>query len=409
MTGKIWRPLLVLIAIFVLCGAGSMEAIQVTNPNPASAVNLSLGQGQVILPGFPSVTLPSQGSLAVALPDAGIVAGINDAMIRPMGSIAKIMTAILVLKAHPLVGDESGPILTITQADVNDYQATIAEGGSSVAVTLGQKYSERDLLLGLLLPSANNFADLFGVWVAGNDTTFVAQMNAEALALGMVHTHFADDSGYSSNTVSTVSDLILMGKEALSNPELASLVSTQQAVLPGGLLISNIDILLGTQPGWLGVKTGQTNAAGACLLFAAKEPTPAGPSVVVVGATQGAPDLSTVFLDSQTAALSAVKAERSVSLDKYPPKVLGTVTAPWGASVTVTLGQMEALDPTVALPGGVALQYSLAPLVVTRVTKGEVVANVSVYAGSSIVATWPVRAVASMAAPSLMWRLTHKP
>ncbi len=59
----------------------------------------------------------------------------------------------------------------------------------------GEELTERQLLNGLLVHSANNFADVLAQWDAGTMPAFVAKMNAAAAALGMAHTHYADASG----------------------------------------------------------------------------------------------------------------------------------------------------------------------------------------------------------------------
>ena len=175
------------------------------------------------------------------------------------------MTALVVLHALPLAPGENGPARTMTEADVALYHQAVAEGGSNLRVQAGEVLSERDLLLALLLPSADNIAESLAVWASGNRTAFIANLNATAAAMGMHSTHFADPSGISRKTVSTASDLVILARAVTSNPALAALVAVQQFRLPDGVVLHNLDILLGKDPTGLGSRPdGRAPRAGAC-------------------------------------------------------------------------------------------------------------------------------------------------
>lgn len=75
-----------------------------------------------------------------------------------------------------------------------------------VAVQAGEQLTERQLLEALLIPSGNNIAWRLAAQVAGGDTVFLAEMNAEARALGMNQTIYTDPSGFDPSTVSTAAD-----------------------------------------------------------------------------------------------------------------------------------------------------------------------------------------------------------
>ena len=101
-------------------------------------------------------------------------------------------------------------------------------------VSAGEQLSERDLLLALMLPSANNIAETLALRVSGSRDAFIAGLNAEASALGMASTHFADPSGYNPATVSTPGDLVKLARAALAVPALAAVVAARSATLPDG-------------------------------------------------------------------------------------------------------------------------------------------------------------------------------
>ena len=243
--------------------------MRLTAPPPAATVRVQ-APATVLLDGTapPPIPVPDTGSFALATSMGGTIVARDAAAVRPIGSVAKAMTALVVLSAHPLGPGGNGPSITMTSADVPLYRQAVAEGGSNLRVRAGEVLTERDLLLALLLPSADNIAETLAVWVSGNRAAFIARLNATAAALGMPHTHFADPSGLSVRTVSTAADLVALARAVIANPALADLVGTAQAALPDGTVLNNLDILLNRQPGWLGIKTGWTGAAGGCLLFA---------------------------------------------------------------------------------------------------------------------------------------------
>jgi len=112
----------------------------------------------------------------------------------PIASVTKIMTAYLVLKAHPLQPGEDGPILTMNAQDVSDYQNDLSNGYSILKVKQGEQLTEIQLLEGLMLPSGDNIASTLGSWASGTEDAFVAKMNDIAQSLGMTKTHYADAS-----------------------------------------------------------------------------------------------------------------------------------------------------------------------------------------------------------------------
>src|SRR5437867_11201913 len=185
-----------------------------------------------------------------------------------MASTAKVMVALLVLERHPIGIDQPGPMVTVTAADVADYQRDVALDESSLPVVAGERLTEYQLLQGLLLPSASNFADMLATWDVGSVPAFVNRMNARAASLGMSATHYADVSGFSPLSVSIPSDLIVLAQTAMRLPVFAQLVAQPQATLPFNGVIRNLDALLG-QGGIVGIKTGHTDQAGGCFVVAA--------------------------------------------------------------------------------------------------------------------------------------------
>jgi D-alanyl-D-alanine carboxypeptidase (penicillin-binding protein 5/6) len=186
----------------------------------------------------------------------------------PIASVAKVMTAYVVLHDHPLEPGEVGSTITLSQADVDDTARRRIQEQSIVPVAEGEQLTELQALQALLLPSANNIASVLAKWDAGSVERFVAKMNAAALSLGMTDTHYTDPSGYDDQTVSTAIDQLRVVKRAMRLPVLANIVATPTATLPVAGTVKNTDTLLG-RDGFVGVKTGSDDAAGGCFAFRA--------------------------------------------------------------------------------------------------------------------------------------------
>ena len=216
----------------------------------------------------PSTVWPAEGQAAfVRRGQSRIQAGPNQHA-AAIASLAKVMTAYLVLGDHPLQLGQDGPTITLTDADVADTDRRRGQEESVVSVATGEQLTELQALQALLLPSANNIAAVLARWDAGSENRFVARMNATALSLGMTHTRYTDPSGYDDATVSTAADQVRIVDRAMRLPVFASIVATPSAVLPVAGIVHNTDTLLG-RDGFVGVKTGSDDAAGGCFAFRA--------------------------------------------------------------------------------------------------------------------------------------------
>src|SRR3954447_7108897 len=125
-----------------------------------------------------------------------------------IASVAKVMTAYVVLRDHPLRLGEDGPTITLTDADVADTDRRRGHEESVVSIAAGEQLTERQALQAPVLPSANNIAAVVARWDSGSAERFVARMNATARTLGMTHPRYSDPSGYDGATVSTAADQV---------------------------------------------------------------------------------------------------------------------------------------------------------------------------------------------------------
>jgi D-alanyl-D-alanine carboxypeptidase len=185
---------------------------------------------------------------------------------RPIASLTKMMTALLVVdRARP-----DSRVLITKQA--------LAYTGSGVGVLpRGKRIKVETMLYGLLLPSGNDAAIALAQRISGTVPRFVASMNAQARELGLSCTRFSTPSGILDvGNHSCAIDLAVLTRAVLDRPRLARIVRHRRIVLPfpikGGklFLFNNNPLLRLGYPGTLGVKTGFTFAAGRCLVAAAR-------------------------------------------------------------------------------------------------------------------------------------------
>jgi len=246
------------------------------------------GHQSVTVSAAPDGVLPASGQAAYAVDGiTGIRAGVDQPAV-PIASLAKVMTAYLVLRHHPLEADQQGPAVRINAAAVADTLTRRVRDESVVAVEDGERLTERQALTALLLPSANNIAVVLAQQDAGSQSSFVAQMNATAHELGMNDTSYTDPSGFDSGTVSTAADQVLMMTAAMRVPAFLDIISLESADLPVAGTVHNTNYLLG-RDAILG-KTGSHDAAGGCFAFRAVRPGPDGEDLVITGVVLGQRD-----------------------------------------------------------------------------------------------------------------------
>jgi len=330
----------------------------------------------------------------------------------PIASVVKVMTALVVLADHPLAAGAPGPSLVLMAQDAADYQRRLPTGQSLLAVSAGERLSERQALEGLLLPSADNIADVLARW-DGPPATFLAKMNARAHAAGATQSHYTDPSGLDPATVSTAADQVQVARVALRSPVLMEIVGERAAVLPVAGVVRNYNTLLGGSTGVFGLKTGSTRAAGGCLVFAARTLV-AGRQVVFIGALLGhdvgQPPLTA--LRSALLLVQAVLGQAQAQVVRVPVLPAGlpvaSISTAWGPRTTV-----QVQDPPAALVLGGAQIRATARVRCPRppVSVGTACGLVSVVVGDSFSATstYQVRATTSggLSTPGWGWRLRN--
>jgi D-alanyl-D-alanine carboxypeptidase (penicillin-binding protein 5/6) len=263
-----WIRVAGLLVVSAAIAALGYHLLASSSSRAASPVDvLRSEQGGALGEGLPSTVWPAHGQAAVQIGQSPVQAGPNQHA-AAIASVAKVMTAYVVLRDHPLRPGEDGPTITLTDADVADTDRRRRQRESVVSIAAGEQLTQLQALQALLLPSANNIAAVLARWDAGSVDRFVARMNAAARSLGMTHTRYTDPSGFDYATVSTAADQVRVVDQATRLPVFASIVATPSATLPVAGTVHNTNTLLGDN-GFVGVKTGSTAAAGGCFAFRA--------------------------------------------------------------------------------------------------------------------------------------------
>ena len=249
-------------------------------PASASAASASAASARPadVLAGGPATAAPAGvGALGADLADAGtgqLLWGRDAGTKRPMGSVTKVMTALVVIQAGNLDRKITVPASAVS------YVAS--HGASSAGLRAGDVLTARQLLDAMLLPSGCDAAYVLATAYGPGRAAFVAKMNAEARRLGLAKTHFANFDGLPyptpRATYSTPASLIALGRAAMALAAFRATVDRRAYHLAGrnghhAYTWRNTNLLLGSYAGTDGIKTGFTKAAGYCLLFEAHSGT----------------------------------------------------------------------------------------------------------------------------------------
>ncbi|MFJ6697292.1 serine hydrolase [Streptomyces sp. NPDC091272] len=256
---KIWTPLVLLLLVI-------FAVVQFVRPLPEAKLALSATPTFTFDGGRTEMPWPGEGQSAIEVDGVGSMGTEGPQKPAPIASMAKVMTAYVILKDHPITGKENGPRIKVDQQGEDDGN----KGDESTAkIKAGQEYTQRQMLQMLMIPSGNNVARLLGRWDAGSEDKFLEKMNTAAKDLGMTNTKYTDSSGFDKGTVSTPVDQIRLGRAVMKNDIFRKIVDMPDVEVPGlpERIYNNNKILL--KPGVNGIKTGSTTPAGGNLLFTA--------------------------------------------------------------------------------------------------------------------------------------------
>ncbi len=292
----------------------------------------------------PRLTFPAAGQAAVMVPALGRAWPSGPEAPVPIASLTKVMTAYVVLRDHPVGPQAPGPTLVMTAADQRDVQIDTGLGGTTIPVRAGERLTLRQLLDGLMVHSANNFADTLAMWDAGSLGAFVARMNATARAMGLTRTHYVDTNGLNPRSVSTAGDQVRLTSRAMTVPTFAAVVDQPKVTLPMVGTLDNLVTAIGSN-GIVGVKSGFLQAAMGCVILAAERPV-GDREVLVLAAVTGQPgfrpltsaqDAAVSLIDSAAAGLRLVPVVTATN-------PVATVDAPWQQGSRLTVSATGPID-----------------------------------------------------------------
>ncbi|MGD0320575.1 MAG: hypothetical protein ABSC00_03045 [Acidimicrobiales bacterium] len=391
-----------LVALLVVVVLVLVGTLQLARPLPVPLARTVLARSSTIPGVISPIPWPAQGQGAVAVPALGMVLASGAEQPVPVASLTKIMTAYIVLRDHPLAPGAQGPAVVINASDQTETYEEVDANDSSIPVQVGEVLSERQLLDGLLVHSANNFGDVLARWDAGSVGVFVAKMNAAAASLGMSETHYADSGGIDPRSVSTALDELRVATAAMSIPTFAAVVAQPKITLPVAGTLMNYVGQVGSD-GVVGVKSGFTQAAMGCLVLAAQRRI-GGHRVEVMAAVTGQPGLHP--LDAAARATLPLIGATVVSLRSVPvtprSRRVATVTTPW--SSTVVAGTPTSTPSMVVWPGDTVRRSMRWAQLRGGAPAGTRLGTMEVTVGSERLEV-PVRSESPIPGPSLLWRL----
>ena len=347
-----------------IAGGGSVSPQKAPPPTPVPPFGSPSPYPTALETPPPSSRPPTLDAAAAALVDLDsgqVLYRRNGRVRRPVASLTKIMTALLVLEATD-PGDRV--VASATAA---------AQEGAELELRRGEVQPVRQLLYALMLQSANDAAVALAEHVGGSVSEFVQDMNRRVRRLGLDRTRFASPNGLNDAGYSTALDLARITIEAYELPAFAEVVATRSRRIraPRGepRHIQSRNALLWLYPGAMGVKTGYTAAAGFCIVAAAERD-----GLRLVAVALGSPDEA--FSDGASLLSYGFEAfeRRDVLVDGEEAGELRVEGQPVpveaGRSLELLVPADAELVPTVRPAEGVALPVAEGQRVGTVVVRG---------------------------------------
>lgn len=351
-------------------------------------------------PPVTELAFPVYGASAVgAVGYPGVLAQSGPTTPLPMASITKVITALVVLDAHPLAVGETGPTATMTAADAALYGSYLAQNGTVSTVRAGMTFTERQLLELTLIKSANNYTTSMAIWAFGSHDAFLTAARAWLAANGLDQIVINEPTGIDRSNVAPVDQLIELGRIALAHPVIAEIVATPSTDVPPLGVLPNTNELLGLG-GVDGIKTGTLDDFGANLLFSADYTV--GESIVtVIGVVLGGPDHDVIDRDILTLLSSTLAnfTEVEVAADA---EAFATFTAIWGDSVAAVAADRA----TLLTWGGTPVTVEVVTDELRTGEAGDDVGDLVFTSGPTTVRV-DLELADNLADPGPWWRLTN--
>jgi serine-type D-Ala-D-Ala carboxypeptidase (penicillin-binding protein 5/6) len=305
---------------------------------------------------------------------------------RPIASITKLMTVLVVLDHHKLT-------------DVVTVDARSEVGQESIGLQPGEQLTVADLIRGALIQSANDAAVALALATSPDVYGFANLMNAKAARLGLRHTHFVNPDGLDApGAYSTAADVTTLARDAMRVPFIRDTVDETTAAIPGGRTLHTWNDLLGVVPGVIGVKTGHTDDAGWSQVVADEAGT-----ITIYATILGSPSRGQRNADLESL-LSWGIGLYSLVVAINPDHTYAQVALPYGRKPLALVAKSE-LRASV-LPGSSLTERVVAPLSTPLpVRRGEVLGHVQIWAHGRLLGRRPLIASRTVAAPGVGGRV----
>jgi D-alanyl-D-alanine carboxypeptidase (penicillin-binding protein 5/6) len=306
---------------------------------------------------------------------------------------------LVVLDKHPLQTGEDGPVLTMTADDLARLFATVRQNGSYVNILAGEQLTERQMIQGVMLASANNLADSLAIWAFGSLEDYKIAAQAWLTKHQLFYTAIgADASGLDAGTQSSSLDLCKLTLMATANPTLSEIMNTAEVNdFPVVGRLRNTNRLLG-QGGIFAGKTGYTEEAGHGVVLAARVMV-GDQSHLVAMTVLGQSSYDAVFAAAQRL-LDNIGQNLAVRQIAQKGQSVGYMTSPWGAKTDLVAG--DNLTITTWLDETPNIRMSSYDLAKSALPAGEIVGKIMVANQSIDVVT-----SGSLGASDTWWRLLH--
>ncbi|MEO5921028.1 MAG: D-alanyl-D-alanine carboxypeptidase [Pseudolysinimonas sp.] len=397
---QIYRRRRILVFGGLILALGALFYLPMTLLAPLSEADAVVPVHDVLPGAAAAPAWPGYGASAIgAVGYPGVLATSGSDQALPMASITKLVTVMTVLEALPLKVDETGPSLTMTEADVALYDAYRKVNGKVAPVAAGQVYTERELLDLTLIESANNYSSTLAKWAFGSEEAFVTAAREWVSAHALPSLTIVDSTGLGAGNTGTATDLIELGRLALADPLVAAIVGTDSLTVHDVGLVENSNELLGTN-GVTGIKTGTLDTFGANLLFSAVYPIGTS-SVTVIGVVLGGTDHETLDI-AITGLLASVQAGfHEIDVSDVGASFASYATA-WGQTADAEADAEAMLLTWADTP--IATAVSADPVRIEDA--GERIGEVVFTSGPNSV-TVPLVLSTAITDPGPGWRLTH--
>lgn len=406
--GRVVLIVFLVVTLVVLGGSGGYVWWASAADLPAPTVTSHAPTANAGAPA--SLAVPSGGETLVRVdggseylgPDAAqsfVASGGNEA--RSLASISKLITALVVLDAHPLTGPtDPGPTVSYTEADTDLYDQFYVQGAVIAPMPDGLKLSLHDSLTTMLLPSAANYAVAVARWGFGSEGAYVSAARSWLSKNGLNDTRIVDATGIDPRNASTPTDLLTLAGLAQANPVIAQITGTRSAQITGVGTVYNTNDLLGTL-GITGLKTGNLGDGTFNLLFTSSLDVGIGSPLKITGVRLSGETHESTDADVRGLLQSISDGFHDIPLGTVGDDV-GTITTPWGSKASLVLAQTTKVRTWSDTPVTVTLDTTTPQ----NYADGEVVGSVVWTAGPKTTSA-SVKISGAIEEPTLWWRLTH--